>query len=88
MQQTHLRGTARQALTFSQSVFGGELVAVSYRDAHSVTDETEADQIMWWQVQSEAGFRVMGYDVPAARPYDAGVAPYVVPVRGADADEA
>lgn len=83
----NLRGTAREALTFYRSVFGGDLVAVSYRDAHSVTEEAEADLVMWGQVRSEAGFHVMAYDVPAARPYDAGVAPYFVSVRGADADE-
>ena len=83
----NLRGTAREALAFYQSVFGGDLVAISYRDAHSVTDEAEADQVMWGQVQSASGFHVMAYDVPTARPYDAGVAPYFVSVRGADADE-
>lgn len=83
----NLRGTAREALTFYQSVFGGDLVAVSYRDAHSVTDETEADHLMWGQVQSTTGFHVMAYDAPATRPHDPGVAPYFVSVRGADADE-
>ena len=83
----NLRGTAREALTFYQSVFGGDLVAVSYRDAHSVTDEAEAEQVMWGQVQSRAGFHVMAHDVPAARPHDAGVAPYFVSVRGGDTDE-
>ena len=83
----NLRGTAREALTFYQSVFGGDLVAVSYRDAHSVTEEAEAEQVMWGQVQSGAGFHVMAHDVPAARSHDAGVAPYFVSVRGADADE-
>ena len=83
----NLRGTARDALAFYHSVFGGHLAAVSYRDAHSVTDEAEADQIMWGQVQSEAGFHVMAYDVPAARAREAGVAPYFVSVRGAHAEE-
>lgn len=83
----NLRGTAREALAFYQSVFGGDVVAVSYRDAHGVTDEAEADQVMWGQVQSPAGFHVMAYDVPAARPHDAGVAPYFVSVRATDAEE-
>lgn len=83
----NLRGTAREALELYRSVFGGELTAVTYRDAHSVTDEAEADQVMWGQVVSADGFHVMAYDVPAARPHDAGVAPYFVSVRGADADE-
>ncbi|WP_244932309.1 VOC family protein [Nocardioides sp. W7] len=83
----NLRGTAREALEFYQSVFGGEIAAVTYRDAHSVTDESEADQVMWGQVASADGFHVMAYDVPAARPLLAGVAPYFISVRGADSEE-
>jgi PhnB protein len=83
----NLRGTARAALDFYRSVFGGDLVAVTYADAHAVTDPAEADQVMWGQVTSPAGFHVMAYDVPAARPLEPGVAPYFVSVRGADAEE-
>jgi PhnB protein len=57
------------------------------RDAKSATDEAEADQVKWGQVQAPAGFHLMAYDVPAARPHEAGVASYFVSVRGADADE-
>ena len=44
---THLnfRGQARAALEFYQSVFGGDLTAITYQDAHAVTDPAEADQI-------------------------------------------
>ena len=86
---THLnfRGDAREALTFYQSVFGGHLAAVTYADAHAVTEPAEADQVMWGQVASEAGFRVMAYDVPSHTPYEPGVIPAFVSVRGTDADE-
>lgn len=83
----NLRGTAREALELYRSVFGGEVVAITYRDAHSVTEESEADQVMWGQVTSPDGFHVMAYDVPAARALDPGVAPYFVSVRGGDAAE-
>jgi PhnB protein len=83
----NFRGNARAALTRYQEVFGGHLVAVTYADVGNVADETEADQIMWGQVASEHGFRVMAYDVPGAMPYDAGTTSYFVSVRGADADE-
>lgn len=83
----NFRGTARAALEFYQTVFGGHLVAVTYADAHAVTDPAEADQVMWGQVASEQGFRVMAYDVPAHTPYDAGVNPVFVSVRGAGPDE-
>ena len=66
---THLnfRGLARAALEFYQSVFGGQLLAVTYADAHNVQRPDEAGQLMWGQVQSPDGFHVMAYDVPASR---------------------
>jgi PhnB protein len=86
---THLnfRGDARAALEFYQSVFGGELAAVSYRDAHSIQEPAEADQLMWGQVQGGNGIHVMAYDVPSSLPYDAGVNPVFVSVRGTDVEE-
>lgn len=83
----NLRGTAREALELYRSVFGGDLVAVTYRDAGAPVGEGEDDQVMWGQVRSGAGFHVMAYDVPSSRPWDAGIAPYFVSVRGADAEE-
>ena len=86
---THLnfRGDARAALEFYQSVFGGELAAVTYADAHNVQDPSEANQIMWGQVLGENGIHVMAYDVPVRMPYDQGVNSVFVSVRGADAEE-
>jgi PhnB protein len=86
---THLnfRGDAREALEFYQSVFGGDLVTVTYADAGAVQDPAEADQVMWGQVAAPNGFRVMAFDVPAARPWDRGEAPFFVSVRTADAAE-
>ncbi|NLF04491.1 MAG: VOC family protein [Actinomycetales bacterium] len=86
---THLnfRGDARAALDFYQSVFGGDLVAVTYAQAGAVEDPAEAEQIMWGQVSSPAGFRVMAYDAPASRPWERGQAPFFVSVRADDAGE-
>lgn len=86
---THLnfRGRAREALEFYRSVFGGRLDTLSYADAHNVTAPEEADQIMWGQVASEAGFRVMAYDVPSHTAYDPGTIPVFVSARATDADE-
>ncbi|MDZ4046644.1 MAG: VOC family protein [Rhodoglobus sp.] len=86
---THLnfRGTARAALELYQSVFGGDLTAVTYADAQAVTDPAEADQIMWAQLVSPEGFRVMAYDVPSHTAYDPGTNPVFVSVRGNDAEE-
>lgn len=86
---THLnfRGDARAALTFYRSVFGGELVAITYADAHAVTDPAEADQIIWGQVAAEDGFRIMAYDVPATTAWNPGTIPFFVSVRGNDAKQ-
>ncbi len=83
----NLRGDARAALEFYRTVFGGDLVAVTYADAHSVTDPAEADQIMWGEVSSPEGFRVMAYDVPAARPWSPGEHPFFVSIRSEDAKQ-
>jgi PhnB protein len=86
---THLnfRGHARAALEFYRSVFGGEIALVTYRDAHSVQDPAEADQIMWGQVLGTGGFHVMAYDVPVRMPFDQGDNAFFVSVRGTSTDE-
>jgi len=86
---THLnfRGDARAALELYRSVFGGEIALVTYQDAHAAQDPSEAAQIMWGQVRSDDGFQVMAYDVPVRLPYEPGVNPVFVSVRGTDADE-
>ena len=86
---THLnfRGEARAALDFYQTVFGGEQMLISYRDAGNVQEEAEAEQIMWGQVASEGGFHVMAYDVPSRTPLDAGENAFFVSVRGKSAEE-
>lgn len=83
----NFRGDARAALEFYQSVFGGHLVAVTYRDAGAAQVAAEADQIMWGQVAGENGFRVMAYDVPASRAWSPGDAPFFMSVRGKEAAE-
>lgn len=83
----NFRGDARAALEFYQSVFGGSLAVVTYADGHNVADPAEADQVMWGQVASDEGFRVMAYDVPAHTAYEPGVIPLFVSVRSADAEE-
>jgi PhnB protein len=83
----NFRGDARAALEFYQSVFGGSLALVTYADGHNVSEPAEADQIMWGQVESDEGFRVMAYDVPSHTAYEPGVIPVFVSVRSADPEE-
>ncbi|MEU3460711.1 VOC family protein [Streptomyces sp. NPDC006733] len=86
---THLnfRGTAREALDYYQSVFGGTTVAVTYQDAGAVRDDSEADWVMWGQVTGADGFHIMAYDVPSQLPWNQGENPFFVSVRSADSDE-
>ncbi|MEU6387963.1 VOC family protein [Streptomyces sp. NPDC046939] len=86
---THLnfRGDARAALDFYRSVFGGHTVAVTYKDAGAVGNESEAEWVMWGEVAGDNGFHVMAYDVPSHLPWSQGENPFFVSVRGDDAEE-
>jgi PhnB protein len=78
----NFRGDARAALEFYQSVFGGDIVIITYTDAQNVQDPSEADRVMWGQVAAPNGFRVMAYDVPSRTPWNPGENPFFVSVRG------
>jgi PhnB protein len=83
----NLRGQAREALQFYQSVFGGRMALVTYQDAGNIPDPSDADHVMWGQVESDNGFRVMAYDVPAATPWNQGENAFFVSLRGDTAQE-
>lgn len=99
---THLnfRGDARRALEFYQAVFGGQVSIATYGDFGMPKDAPGADSVVYGQLQSEDGFRVMAYDIPGA-PTDSapsrstrrenGVTltdqPFFVSVRGTALDE-
>lgn len=63
---THLNlpGTARRALDFYQSVFGGTVTAATYGDLGMPSDAPGADKIVFGQVDGDQGFRIMAYDIP------------------------
>lgn len=82
----NFRGNARQALEHYQSVFGGHLVIATYGDLGQ-GEGAAADLVVWGQVATDTGFRVMAYDVPADRPWSQGDDPFFVSVRGTDAAE-
>ncbi|MFO0675768.1 MAG: VOC family protein [Polyangiaceae bacterium] len=67
---THLnfRGTAHRALTFYASVFGGEATLVPYSAFGMPKDAPGADHVVFGQVESPNGFRIMAYDVPGSPP--------------------
>jgi len=86
---THLnfRGDARPALDYYQSVFGGRVTAVTYKDMGNIQNENEADWVVWGEVVGDNGFHVMAYDVPSQLPWDQGSNPFFVSVRGDGTDE-
>ncbi|MEV4377585.1 VOC family protein [Streptosporangium sp. NPDC049644] len=83
----NFRGDARAALEFYQSVFGGDVAVVTYKDAGNVQDPAEADQVMWGQVAAGNGFHVMAYDVPSQLPWDRGENSFFLSVRGESTEE-
>ncbi|GAB2740040.1 VOC family protein [Amycolatopsis magusensis] len=83
----NFRGEARAALEFYQSVFGGDLAVVTYKDAGNLDEPDEADQVMWGQVAAGNGFHVMAYDVPARLAFDRGENSFFASVRGESVEE-
>ncbi|TAJ48541.1 MAG: VOC family protein [Herbiconiux sp.] len=63
---THLnfRGDARAALEFYQTVFGGQVTVATYGDFGMPQDVPGADRVVFGQVVSSEGFRVLAYDIP------------------------
>ncbi|WP_285114075.1 VOC family protein [Leifsonia sp. fls2-241-R2A-40a] len=57
-------GGARDALGFYAEVFGGELTIATYGDFGMPADLPGARGVMFGQVISADGFRIMAYDVP------------------------
>ncbi|OUE29514.1 hypothetical protein BFL35_15000 [Clavibacter michiganensis] len=63
---THLnfRGTARQALEFYRGVFGGDVTVAAYSDLGMPAGAPGADKVVFGQLETADGFRLMAYDVP------------------------
>ena len=83
----NFRGTAKDALEFYHSVFGGQLIAVTNEQAYSAEIPEEAQQIKFGQVIGANGFQIMAYDVPSSVAYDRGERALFVSVRSDSADE-
>lgn len=83
----NFRGQARDALSFYQSVFGGELAAMTYKEIGQVTNEAEADQLMWGQVAADSGFRVMAYDAPSHTPWNPGENAFLIALEAKTPEE-
>ncbi|HEY0716470.1 MAG TPA: VOC family protein [Streptosporangiaceae bacterium] len=64
----HFNGTARQAMEFYRDVFGGELTLTTFAD-FGTADGADADKIMHAQLQTSAGYTIMGSNVPSHMEY-------------------
>jgi PhnB protein len=65
---THLNfgGDARTALAFYASVFGGQTTIATYADFGMPKDAPGAELVVFGQLESADGFRIMAYDSPGA----------------------
>lgn len=63
---THLnfRGTARQALEFYRSVFGGDVTTATYGQFGMPEGVPGFDKIVFGQLETAEGIRLMAYDIP------------------------
>ena len=83
----NFRGQAREALTYYQSVFGGELALATYADIHSAETPETADHIAFGRLTAADGFDLMGYDVQPSKGYDPGQNAFYLNLQGTDAHE-
>jgi PhnB protein len=58
------RDTAREAMTFYQSVFGGELSVSTFGDLNASHDPAEQDKVMHSMLEAPDGLVLMGADTP------------------------
>ena len=61
-------GNAREAMEFYRSVFGGDLTLSTYGE-YGQPDAPGADKVMHGQLETPAGFTLMGADTPPGSEY-------------------
>jgi PhnB protein len=59
-------GSAREAMTFYQSILGGELTVSTFGEYHASEDPSEQDKVMHAQLETADGFVLMASDTPNA----------------------
>lgn len=82
----NFRDTARQALEFYHSVFGGDLTLSSFGEMHASQDPAEQDKIMHGQLQTPGGMTLMAADTPNSMSFTQGDA-YSISLSGTDEAE-
>lgn len=81
------RDNARDAITFYESVFGGELNISTFGDYQASQDPEEADKVMHAMLVSPHGLTLMASDTPNGMEYNPGNN-ISVSLSGDSADEA
>src|SRR5437773_12490293 len=59
------RGTARAAMEFYRSVFGGNLEVSTFGEGQMAQDPSDKDKVMHSMLAAPNGFVLMGSDTPA-----------------------
>jgi PhnB protein len=80
-------GRAREALALYGEAFGVEPALMTYGQMGASDDPAWADRIVWGQVETASGIRVMAFDVWPGQPYEQGSNAFYVYLSGDDADE-
>lgn len=68
------RDNAREAMTFYQSVFGGELSVSTFADFQASEDPAETDKVMHSMLTTTQGMVLMGADTPNSMEHSPGSA--------------
>jgi PhnB protein len=79
----NFRDTARDAMDFYHSVFGGELTSSTFAEFHASDDPAEQDKIMHSQLVADSGLVLMAADTPNGMEYTAGTN-YSISLSGDD----
>lgn len=66
------RDTARQAMEFYRTVFGGELTVSTFGDFQASDDPAEKDKVMHSQLETPGGLVLMAADTPDRMPFTPG----------------
>ncbi|MDQ0819644.1 PhnB protein [Arthrobacter sp. V4I6] len=66
------RDNAKEAMTYYQTVFGGELSMSTFGEFHASEDVAEQDKIMHAMLTAEKGMVLMGADTPNGMDYTPG----------------
>lgn len=82
----NFRDTARPAMEFYRSVFGGELLINSFEEFHMSEDPAEASKVMHAQLETDGGLLLMAADTPNSMELSSGSA-HSVSLSGEDEAE-